>query len=49
MSQNMHGRKNIRLKNYDYKSNGYYFITVVTKLRKNILLNKEKLVEKKIK
>ena len=23
-------RKNIRLKNYDYKSNGYYFVTICT-------------------
>jgi len=23
-------RKNIRLKDYDYSSNGYYFVTIVT-------------------
>jgi hypothetical protein len=24
-------RKNIRLKNYDYRKNGYYFVTICTK------------------
>ncbi|MBT9168217.1 MAG: hypothetical protein DDT19_01562 [Syntrophomonadaceae bacterium] len=30
-------RKHIRLKNYDYKTNGYYFVTVVTKNRLPLL------------
>ncbi len=45
----MDGRKKIRLKNYDYKSNGYYFITAVSKLRENIFLGKEYLVEVELK
>ncbi len=31
-----HYRKNIRLKNYDYSSAGYYFVTIVSYKRKNI-------------
>jgi hypothetical protein len=27
-------RKDIRLKSYDYKSNGYYFITICAKQKK---------------
>jgi len=35
-------RKNIRLKNYDYKSNGYYFVTICThKGKPNIRLYRE--------
>ena len=30
-------RKSTRLKNYDYSQNGYYFITICTHNRKNIL------------
>ena len=30
-------RKSIRLKDYDYKTNGYYFITICTALRKPLL------------
>lgn len=30
-------RKNLRLKNFDYSQNGYYFITICTKDRKPIL------------
>ncbi|MFH0947896.1 MAG: hypothetical protein V1833_02720 [Elusimicrobiota bacterium] len=30
-------RKNIRLKNYDYKTNGYYFVTIVTHNRLPLL------------
>jgi len=30
-------RKNIRLKYYDYSLEGYYFITICTKNRKEIL------------
>ena len=32
-----HSRKNIRLKNYDYNTPGYYFITVCTKNKQKIL------------
>ena len=34
-------RKQNRLKNYDYSSNGAYFITVCTKDRKNIFWDKK--------
>jgi len=30
-------RKSIRIKDYDYKNNGYYFVTVCTALRKPLL------------
>ncbi|MDY6846166.1 MAG: transposase [Chloroflexota bacterium] len=32
-------RKNIRLKDYDYSSAGYYFVTIVSNKRKNIFGN----------
>lgn len=32
-------RKNIRLKDYDYSQAGYYFITICTNKRMNILSN----------
>ena len=32
-------RKSIRLKDYDYSSNGVYFITICVKNRKNSLWN----------
>ena len=34
--QKLISRKQIRLKNYDYSLNGYYFITVCSMDRKNI-------------
>jgi len=34
-------RKPNRLKNYDYSSPGYYFITICTKHRESILWNRE--------
>lgn len=34
--KNLTTRKQIRLPNYDYSKNGYYFITICTKNRKNI-------------
>ncbi len=37
-------RKNIRLANYDYSSNGAYFITICTKDKKNILWDDNGLV-----
>jgi len=33
----MRWRKTIRLKDYDYKTNGYYFVTICTALRKPLL------------
>lgn len=33
----MRGLKNIRLPAYDYRSNGYYFVTIVTKQRQKLL------------
>jgi len=44
----MHERKDIRLKNYDYKADGYYFVTVVSKSRENIFLGKELAVENEL-
>jgi REP element-mobilizing transposase RayT len=34
-------RKVIRLKDYDYSSNGYYFVTICTDFRKPFLKNKK--------
>ena len=45
----MIGRKNIRLKQYDYTSDGYYFVTAVSKLRENIFVGKEFIVENELK
>ena len=33
----MKWRKNVRLKDYDYTANGYYFVTICTSLRKPLL------------
>ncbi len=41
--------KNIRLKKYDYSSNGYYFVTAVSNNRENCFLNQESKVEKELK
>jgi len=38
-------RKEIRLKNYDYRSDGYYFVTVCTHRRKPYLSQYKKTVE----
>ena len=35
-------RKNLRLKDYNYKNNGGYFITLCTDFRKNLIQEKEK-------
>ncbi len=35
----MKGHKNIRLKNYDYSSNGYYFVTLCADNRKPLFKN----------
>jgi REP element-mobilizing transposase RayT len=45
----MRGRKDIRLKNYDYRTDGYYFVTPVTQQRENIFLGKESLIEAELK
>ena len=37
MKNDMPQRKQIRLKNYNYSQQGYYFVTICTKDRKNIL------------
>lgn len=44
-------RKQIRIKEYDYSKEGYYFITICTKDRKQILckiVNDEKLIAKSV-
>jgi len=35
-------RKNLRLKNYDYRNNGVYFITICTNFKKDIIGKEEK-------
>ncbi|MBI5125991.1 MAG: transposase [Planctomycetes bacterium] len=37
-------RKNLRLKNYDYKNNGAYFVTLCTDFQENIIHEKERQV-----
>ena len=37
MQEKLPQRKQIRLKEYDYSEEGYYFITICTKNRKEIL------------
>jgi len=41
--------KEIRLKKYNYKTDGYYFVTAVCNLRQSFFENKEKQVEKELK
>jgi len=41
--------KEIRLKKYNYKTDGYYFVTAVCNLRQPFFENKEKQVEKELK
>lgn len=45
----MRGIKAIRLKDYDYRSDGYYFVTVVSRLRQNLFANQKSLVESQLK
>lgn len=45
----MKNRKDIRLKKYNYKSNGYYFVTTVSKHRQNIFKGSESKVENQLK
>src|SRR5437868_5650784 len=37
----MEKRKQLRLKNYDYSQNGYYFITICVQERKSYFINKD--------
>ncbi len=37
-------RKNIRLKDYDYTTNGAYFVTICTDFKRNYIYRKEKLI-----
>ena len=37
MKEKLKSRKNLRISDYNYSSNGYYFITICTECRKNIL------------
>ena len=41
--------KNIRLQKYDYKSDGYYFVTAVCNWRNNFFINNEHVVEEQLK
>jgi putative transposase len=52
MSQEMSSlpiRKNIRLKHYDYSTNGYYFVTICTHTHKSLLSRNENVIEDIIK
>ncbi len=44
----MRAIKNIRLKNYDYSANGYYFVTIVTNFRQRYLKDLHDLVKEAI-
>ena len=44
----MLGRKNVRLENYNYTGDGYYFVTVVSKLRQNIFIGNEIVLENEL-
>ena len=44
----MQGLKNIRLKEYDYRSNGYYFVTLVTRFRQSKLEGRKDLLEREL-
>ncbi|SHJ86689.1 REP element-mobilizing transposase RayT [Geosporobacter subterraneus DSM 17957] len=39
MENKLPRRKNLRLKNYDYSQPGYYFVTICTENRRNLLCN----------
>lgn len=41
--------KNLRLKKYDYKTDGYYFVTAVCNNRANLFKDKESIVENQLK
>lgn len=40
--------KNIRLPEYDYQTDGYYFITIVTRQRQSLLVGQETIIEKSL-
>jgi len=40
----MRYRKNVRLKDFDYKRSGAYFVTICTDFRKDLIGQKEKLI-----
>lgn len=44
----MRSIKDIRLKDYDYSSNGYYFVTIVCDKRKNFLASKNTLIREQL-
>lgn len=41
-------QKNLRLKQYNYRKNGYYFVTVVANMREDLLLGHENIVEQEL-
>ena len=45
----MRAIKDIRLKRYDYRSDGYYFVTAVCNQRNELFARKESFVEKELK
>ncbi|MBN1621343.1 MAG: transposase [Endomicrobiales bacterium] len=45
MNNLLHNRKSIRLKNYDYSSNGYYFVTICTKNAKPFITRYHKTIK----
>src|SRR3989304_6224623 len=45
----MNFRKNLRLKDYDYTSNGYYFVTICCSRRAKLCLKYENIIEKRLK
>lgn len=46
MSSNFHKRKNIRLKNYNYAQNGYYFIAICSFKNNSYIGDYRELIEK---
>lgn len=44
----MQGRKIIRLKDYDYTADGYYFVTIICNFRQDLFLGKEDLISKEL-
>jgi len=44
----MRGLKNVRLANYDYRTDGYYFVTIVTNYRKKYFRDKKQPIEEEL-
>lgn len=44
----MKGIKNIRLKDYDYKSDGYYFVTIVSRMRAALFADRKQELEREL-